>query len=158
MIGRRTAICTLLVLSWTASASAQDYKLGALEIATPWTRATPATAKSGGGFVTITNKGTSPDRLIAARSQASLKVEIHEMKMDGQVMRMRELANGLEIPAGATVTLKPGSFHIMFMELKSPLTKDAKVPATLVFEKAGSIDVDFKVEAIGAAGGGHQMR
>jgi copper(I)-binding protein len=158
MIGRRTAICTLLVLSWTASASAQDYKLGALEIATPWTRATPATAKSGGGFVTITNKGTSPDRLIAARSQASLKVEIHEMKMDGQVMRMRELANGLEIPAGATVTLKPGSFHIMFMELKSPLTKDAKVPVTLVFEKAGSIDVDFKVEAIGAAGGGHQMR
>ncbi|NQW54638.1 MAG: copper chaperone PCu(A)C [Rhodospirillales bacterium] len=158
MIGRRTAICTLLVLSWTASASAQDYKLGALEIATPWTRATPATAKSGGGFVTITNKGTSPDRLIAARSQASLKVEIHEMRMDGQVMRMRELANGLEIPAGATVTLKPGSFHIMFMELKSPLTKDAKVPVTLVFEKAGSIDVDFKVEAIGAAGGGHQMR
>ena len=108
--------------------------------------------------MTITNKGTSPDRLIAARSQASLKVEIHEMKMDGQVMRMRELANGLEIPAGATVTLKPGSFHIMFMELKSPLTKDAKVPVTLVFEKAGSIDVDFKVEAIGAAGGGHQMR
>ena len=158
MIGRRTAICTLLVLSWTASASAQDYKLGALEIATPWTRATAATAKSGGGFVTITNKGTTADRLIAARSPASLKVEIHEMKMDGQVMRMRELANGLEIPAGATVTLKPGSFHIMFMELKSPLTKDAKVPVTLVFEKAGSIDVDFKVEAIGAAGGGHQMR
>lgn len=158
MIGRRTAICALLVLSWIAPASAQDYKLGSLEIATPWTRATAATAKSGGGFLTITNKGTSADRLVAARSPASLKVEIHEMKMDGQVMRMRELANGLEIPAGATVTLKPGSFHIMFMELKSPFTKDARVPVTLVFEKAGSIDVDFKVEAIGAAGAGHQMR
>jgi len=158
MIGRRTAICAFLVLSWTAPASAQDYKLGSLEIATPWTRATAATAKSGGGFLTVTNKGTSADRLVAARSPASLKVEIHEMKMDGQVMRMRELANGLEIPAGATVTLKPGSFHIMFMELNSPFTKDARVPVTLVFEKAGSIDVDFKVEAIGAAGAGHQMR
>ena len=158
MIGRRLAICTLLVLPWAAPASAQDYKLGALEIATPWTRATAATAKSGGGFVTITNKGTTADRLIAARSPASLKVEIHEMKMDGQVMRMRELANGLEIPPGATVTLKPGGFHIMFMELKAPLVKDAKVPVTLVFEKAGSIDVDFKVEAVGAAGTGHQMR
>ena len=158
MIGRRLAICTLLVLPWAAPASAQDYKLGSLEIATPWTRATAATAKSGGGFVTITNKGTTADRLIAARSPASLKVEIHEMKMDGQVMRMRELANGLEIPPGVTVTLKPGGFHIMFMELKAPLAKDAKVPVTLVFEKAGSIDVDFKVEAVGAAGTGHQMR
>ncbi len=74
-------------------------------------RAPPApTAKAGGGFVTITNKGTTPDRLIAARSTASDKVEIHEMKMDGNVMRMRELDKGLEIPPGATVTLKPGGF------------------------------------------------
>jgi copper(I)-binding protein len=80
------------------------------------------------------------------------------MKMDGQVMRMRELEKGLEIPAGATVTLKPGGYHIMVMELKAPLAKDAKVPVTLVFEKAGSIDVDLKVEAMGAAGTGHQMR
>jgi len=158
MIGRRTAICALLVLSCAGPVSAHDYKLGALEIATPWTRATPATAKSGGGFMTITNKGTTADRLIAARSPASLKVEIHEMKMDGQVMRMRELEKGLEIPAGATVMLKPGGYHIMFMELKAPLAKDAKVPVTLVFEKAGSIDVDLKVEAMGAAGTGHQMR
>ncbi|WP_425066893.1 copper chaperone PCu(A)C [Reyranella sp.] len=158
MIGRRIAICALLVLPLAAPASAQDYTLGSLEIATPWTRATAPTAKSGGGFVTITNKGTTADRLMAARSPASLKVEIHEMKMDGQVMRMRELANGLEIPPGATVTLKPGGFHIMFMDLKAPLAKDAKVPVTLVFEKAGSIDVDFKVEAMGAAGTGHQMR
>jgi len=73
-------------------------------------------------------------------------------------MRMRELEKGLEIPAGATVMLKPGGYHIMFMELKAPLAKDAKVPVTLVFEKAGSIDVDLKVEAMGAAGTGHQMR
>lgn len=134
---------------------AQGYKLGSLEIAQPWTRATAPTAKAGGGFLTITNKGTTTDRLIAARSNTSDKAEIHEMKMDGNVMRMRELEKGLEIPPGATVTLKPGGFHIMFMELKSPLAKGAKVPVTLVFEKAGSIDVDFLVQDMGAAGPGH---
>jgi periplasmic copper chaperone A len=129
---------------------AQDYKLGSLEISQPWTRATAPTAKTGGGYLTITNKGTTPDRLIAARSTASAKVEIHEMKMDGNVMRMRELDKGVEIPPGATVTLKPGGLHITFMELKAPLAKDAKVPVTLVFEKAGSIDVTFTVQEMGA--------
>ena len=128
---------------------AQDYKLGSLEITQPWTRATAPTAKAGGGFLTITNKGATPDRLIAARSTASAKVEIHEMKMDGNVMRMRELDKGLEILPGATVELKPGGYHIMFMELKAPFAKDAKVPVTLVFEKAGSIEVPLAVQAIG---------
>ena len=134
-----------------SAAWAQDYKLGSLEISQPWTRATAPTAKAGGGFVTITNKGTTPDRLIAARSTASAKSEIHEMKMDGNVMRMRELDKGVEIPPGATVTLKPGGYHIMFMELKAPFAKDAKVPVTLVFERAGSIDVPFTVQAMGAS-------
>lgn len=133
-----------------SSAWAADYRLGSLEIEQPWTRATPPTAKAGCGFVTITNKGTTPDRLVGARSSASDKVELHEMKMDGSVMRMRELEQGVEIPAGATVMLKPGGYHIMFMELKAPFAKDAKVPVTLVFEKAGSIDVPFTVEAMGA--------
>ena len=103
------------LLSLTAAASvlaapawAADYKVGSIEIDQPWTRATPPTAKAGGGFVTITNKGTTPDRLVAARSAVSDKVEIHEMKMDGNVMRMRELDKGVEIAPGATVTLKPG--------------------------------------------------
>lgn len=134
----------------TTAAAAQDYKLGSLEISQPWTRATAPTAKAGGGYVTITNKGTTPDRLIAVRSAVSDKAEIHEMKMEGNVMRMRELAKGLEIPPGATVELKPGGYHIMFMELKAPFAKDAKVPVTLVFEKAGSIDVELLVQAMGA--------
>jgi copper(I)-binding protein len=134
---------------------AQDYKLGSLEITQPWTRATAPTARAGGGYVTITNKGTTADRLIAARSAASAKVEIHEMKMDGSVMRMRELEKGLEIPPGATVALKPGGFHIMFMELKAPFAVNGKVPITLVFEKAGSIDVEMSVEAMGAGAPKH---
>ena len=133
-----------------APAAAHDYKVGALEISHPWTRATASTAKSGGGYLVITNKGTTPDRLVAAQSNASQKVEIHEMKMDGSVMRMRELAGGLEIPPGGSVMLKPGGYHIMFMELKAPLAKGSKVPVTLVFEKAGKVDVDFAVQEMGS--------
>lgn len=155
MIDRRTALTLALTALLPAPAVAHDYKLGTLEIVHPWTRATPPTAKVGGGFLTIANKGATPDRLIAVRSPASLKVEVHEMKMDGSVMRMREVEKGLEIPPGSTVTLKPGGYHIMFMELKAPLMKDAKVPVTLVFEKAGSIDVEFAVEAMGAGHSGH---
>ena len=154
MIFRRLLItATLAVLA--VPAGAQDYKVGALEITRPWTRATPATAQAGGGFLTVTNKGTTPDRLIAARSTVSDRVEVHEMRMDGNVMKMRELDKGLEIAPGATVVLKPGSYHIMFMGLKAPIAKDSMVPVTLVFEKAGSIDVEFKAAAIGAAAATH---
>jgi len=147
----RRWLIAIAVATFTLPALAHDYKLGSLEIGNPWTRATPPSAQSGGGFLTITNKGTMPDRLVAVRSAASNKTEIHEMKMDGNVMRMRELDKGLEIPPGATVELKPGSYHLMFMELKAPFAKDAKIPATLVFEKAGSVDVELSVAAMGAA-------
>lgn len=159
---RRPKLPMALVLPLIATVSlfssmawAHDYKVGPLEIHHPWTRATAPTAKTGGGYVVIANKGSTPDRLIEVRSNASNKVEIHEMKMDGNVMRMRELDNGLELPPGATVTLKPGGFHIKFMELKSPLAKGTKIPVTLVFEKAGSIDVDFLVQDVGAPEPGH---
>ncbi|MDP1751237.1 MAG: copper chaperone PCu(A)C [Reyranella sp.] len=159
MITRRYALATLLATTaipgLALPLAARDYKVGALEISQPWTRATPPTAPTGGGFLTVTNKGTTPDRLVAVRSPASDKVEVHEMKMDGNVMRMREVEKGLEIPAGATVTLKPGGFHIMFMGLKAPFAKDTKVPLTLVFEKAGSLDVELAVEAMGASAPKH---
>jgi copper(I)-binding protein len=154
MITRRLTLAAAIALL-AVPATAHDYKLGTLEISHPWTRATPPTAQTGGGFLTVTNKGTTPDRLVAARSGASDRVEIHEMKMDGNVMRMRELEKGLEIPAGATVMLKPGGFHIMFMGLKAPFAKDAKVPVTLVFEKAGSLDITLDVEALGASAPKH---
>ena len=149
MFVRRLAFAALLI-GLTAAAQAHDYKLGSLEIGHPWSRATPPTAQAAGGFLTITNKGTTPDRLIAVKGAASDKAEIHEMKMDGAVMRMREVEKGIEIPPGATVELKPGGYHIMFMGLKAPFTKDQRVPITLVFEKAGSIDVDLTVDALGA--------
>jgi periplasmic copper chaperone A len=148
-------VLALLAVLTAVPALALDYKLGAIEISRPWTRATPPTAQTGGGFLAITNSGSTPDRLVAAKSPAADKVEVHEMKMDGNVMRMRELEKGLEIPPGATVELKPGGFHVMFMGLKAPFAKDSKVPLTLVFEKAGSIDLELPVEAMGAGAPSH---
>jgi copper(I)-binding protein len=149
MVLRRLALAALVAVL-ALPALALDYKLGAIEIGQPWTRATPPTAESGGGYLVLKNTGTTPDRLIAVKSPAADKVEIHEMKMDGNIMRMRAVERGIEIPPGATVELKPGGFHVMFMGLKAPFAKEAKVPLTLVFEKAGSIDVDLMVQAMGA--------
>lgn len=151
----------LLVLSAAVTlaglpAAAHDYTLGSLKIGHPWARATPPTAPAGGGFLTITNTGTTADRLVSATSAAAGQVQVHEMKMDGNVMRMRELENGLEIPPGATVTLAPGGLHLMMMGLKNPLKENTRVPLTLVFEKAGKIDVELVVMAIGASPGGHK--
>ncbi len=110
MVPRRLALAALFTVL-ALPAFALDYRLGAIEIGQPWARATPSTAEAGGGFLVITNTGTTPDRLIAVKSPAADKVEIHEMKMDGNIMRMREVEKGIEIPPGATVELKPGGFH-----------------------------------------------
>ena len=151
------------MLSITASlaaapsfAFAHDYKIGSIEIVQPWSRATPSTAPSAGGFLTLTNKGDVPDRLVAIESPAAQQTEIHEMKMEGAVMRMRALENGVVLPPGRTVELKPGGYHVMFMGLKAPFVKDQKVSATLVFEKAGRIDIEFQVDALGATQPAHR--
>ena len=107
-------------------------------------------APSGGGFLKITNGGTTPDRLVSATSPAADIVQVHEMKMDGSVMRMREVEKGLEIPAGGSVTLAPGGYHLMMMGLKGPLKQGAKVPVKLVFEKAGPIEIELSVAGLGA--------
>jgi copper(I)-binding protein len=144
------AAMLLLVSLFATPTLAHEYKLGPIEVRHPWSRATPATAPSAGGFLTVVNKGDGPDRLVAVQSPAADQVQIHDMKMDGNVMRMRELDNGLAVPAGQTVELKPGGYHVMFIGLKAPFAKGQKVPATLVFEKAGKVDVEFMVDALGA--------
>ena len=133
---------------------AEDYKLGSLVIGQPWTRVTPKNAPVAGGYLKITNAGTAPDRLVGGSTEVAKRFEIHEMKMDGGVMKMRELKDGVEIPPGATVELKPGSYHIMMMNLSRPLTKGERVKGSLTFEKAGKVDVEFAVEALGGNAAG----
>jgi copper(I)-binding protein len=152
-----SALLLVAALAGGLPCLAADYKIGAIEIGQPWSRATAPTAPAAGGYLTLTNKGTVPDRLVGVQSPAAGQVEIHEMAMEGSVMRMRALDNGVALPPGQTVELKPGGFHVMFMGLKAPFVKDTKVPATLVFEKAGRIDVEFEVGALGAGGpAGHK--
>lgn len=136
-------------------AFAHGVKVGDLSIQHPWTRATPEGAKVAGGFLVIKNAGTTADRLIGATADFAGKVEIHEMTMDGDVMKMRPVEGGIEIPPGGEVTLKPGSFHIMFMGLKHGLKQGDEEKGTLVFEKAGSVEVEWAVDAMGAKEPGH---
>jgi copper(I)-binding protein len=136
-----------------AMAGSATFKLGDLTVTSPWTRATPGGAKIAGGYLTITNNGTSVDRFVGAKSDATDHVEIHEMSMSDGVMKMRPLPNGLEIKPGETVELKSGGYHLMFMDLKRPLKQGDTLKATLQFEKAGSLDVNFNVNALGAASG-----
>src|SRR3954447_19491487 len=144
------AFLSLLLLAVLATgAQAHDYQIGPIAIDHPWTRATPKNAPVAGGYVKITNTGATPDRLVGGSSEVAKRFQIHQMKMDGGVMTMRELKDGLEIAPGATVELRPSSFHIMMMDLSRPLTKGEKVKGSLTFEKAGKVDVEFAVEAIG---------
>lgn len=134
-----------------SSAYAHEYKLGDLVIDHPWSRATPPAAKTGAGYMTILNKGTTADRLIAISSAAAGRVEVHRMTMDGTIMRMRPVPEGVEIGPGQSVKLEPGGFHLMMMELREPLKQGQKVPVTLRFERAGPVTVELAVEAMGAS-------
>jgi hypothetical protein len=154
-IRRGIAAAALLAAALVAPATARDYAIGDLAIQAPWSRATPPAAKVGAGYLSIANRGTSADRLVAAQSPVAGRVEIHEMRMDAGIMRMRELAQGLALPPGGQVDLKPGGYHLMLMDLRAPLREGAAVPVTLVFERAGRIDVEFQVAPAAARQPGH---
>jgi uncharacterized protein YcnI/copper(I)-binding protein len=128
------------------------YKVGDLVVVSPWTRATPGGAKIAGGYLKVTNNGKSSDRLVSATSAGADRVEIHEMSMTDGVMKMRPLTDGLIIKPGETVELKPGGFHMMFMDIKQPLKQGDTLKTTLKVAKAGTLDVSFNVNAMGATG------
>lgn len=144
------AAAAILAALLAMPAAAEDVTIGTLKISAPWARATPKGAAIGGGYMTITNTGTAPDRLVSGTTDVAARFEVHEMSMADGVMKMRELAQGLEIKPGEKVELKPGSYHVMFMGLKQPLTQGQAVKATLQFEKAGKVEVSFSVEGLGA--------
>lgn len=149
-----------VVLVLTLPAQGAEVTVGALKISTAWSRATPKGADVGGGYLTITNTGSTSDRLVSAQTSISTQVQVHEMKMEKGVMKMRMLDGGLEIKPGQTVKFAPGGYHMMFMGLKQPLKKGDHFKATLEFATAGKVEVDFKVEALGAGkpathGGAH---
>jgi periplasmic copper chaperone A len=154
---RMMACAALLAGLFVASARTEEIKAGDLVITQAWSRATPGGATIAGGYLTIENKGAAPDRLIGGSADVSDKVQVHEMSMNNGVMTMRQLDKGLAIEPGKTVKLAPGGYHLMMLDLKSPLKQGDKVPVTLEFEKAGKVKLSLDVQGIGAqtpAGGG----
>jgi copper(I)-binding protein len=139
-------------VAWPAAAA--DVMAGSLKISNPWARATPKGASVGGGYLSITNNGNTPDRLLGGSTGISKGFEVHSMTMDNGVMKMRPVTGGLEIKAGQTIAFKPGGYHLMFVGLKHGLRQGDRVKATLNFEKAGKVDIVFTVESIGATHGG----
>ena len=150
------AFATAALLVLTGGALAKDFKLGALEINNPWSRATPAGARVAAGYLVIKNNGASPDRLVSVSAEIAGRATIHEMAMTNGVMTMRALPDGLAIPAHGEIALKPGAYHLMLEQLKAPLKEGESFSGALTFEKAGKVDVTFSVEGMGAEESAHQ--
>ncbi len=154
MVTRRFLLLATLATAIAAPAAAHDYTLGALKIGHPWARAT--VAPTGGAFLSVENTGSAPDRLLRAAADIAGKVELHTHIREGDVMRMRAV-EAIDLPAGQTVKLQPGGYHIMLFELKRPLKEGERFPLTLEFEKAGRLEVEIAVDkpGAGAPAGGH---
>ena len=138
----------LVTAAMVSTAQAEEYKLGDLVIDTPWMKATMPNAPVSGGYMVIRNTGSEADRLIGGNVDFAGKVEVHEMKMENDVMKMREVEGGLEIPAGGEVVLKPGGFHVMFMGLKEQLKEGETREVEVSFQNAGSITLPFPVKTV----------
>ncbi|MGK7866372.1 copper chaperone PCu(A)C [Falsiroseomonas sp. E2-1-a20] len=147
-ITRRGTLGLLLAASGIAQALAQQ--AGDLRIEGPWSRAAGA-GRTGAGYLTIRNTGREPDRLVSARAGIARAVELHTHLHEGGVMRMRPVP-AIDVPAGETVTLGPGGLHLMLLELRAPLNQGEAVPVTLVFERAGEVEVRLAVQSAGARG------
>ena len=129
-----------ILLALVASAAWAD-----IRVQQPYARATVPGQRAGGGYLLIENTGKAADRLLSVRAEVSASAELHTMAMDGDVMRMREV-DGIDVPPGQRVELKPGGMHIMFMGLTAPLKAGDSFPATLTFQKAGDVKVSVKVQ------------
>ena len=143
-------ICTIVGLVFSAAsllAQAHSFKLSEITIGHPYARTTAAGQAAGGGYLKLENKGTD-DKLLSATAEVAASVELHSMSMEGDVMRMRQV-DGIALPKGKTVELKPGGLHLMFIGLKAPLKDGDKFPLKLKFERAGEVTVTVNVEAGG---------
>ena len=145
-----TRLAAAILIASTIAVQGHSFTKGDIVVGHPWARATPGGSTVGVGYIKITNNGKAADRLTGGSFEGADALEIHEMTMDGDVMKMRQLKDGFEIAPGKTVELKPGGNHLMFTGLKKPIAAGPDHKATLVFEKAGAVDVEFRIEPFGA--------
>lgn len=144
----KIAIAAMLAgaASLPTSAAAHDFKVGTLELQHPWSAKAPSVAPVLGGYVTIVNSGSEADRLLGGSTSVAERLEIHQSSIIDGVARMRPAKEGIDIPAGATVSLQPGGAHIMLINPRQRPDEGEKFKATLQFEKAGAVEVEFVVQ------------
>jgi copper(I)-binding protein len=152
----RLLTITAIAFCMGTNAMANDYKVGSIEISSPWSRATPKGAQTAIGYMTIKNNGTTPDRLVGGSIDVADRFQLHAMTMEDGIAKMRELSD-IEIKPGQSVEFKPGGDHVMFVNLKRPLSKGDHLSGTLVFERAGKVNVEYSVESLGAQRGPQDM-
>jgi len=151
MIRYLVGAIALIALAAGSVSAQQTEKSATVEIKDIWARATAGASKISAAYATLSNKGSTEDRLVSASTPVAGTVELHTMTMDGDIMRMRQIPS-IDVKSGASVELKPGGLHIMLLDLKAPLKEGQKFPLTLTFEKAGTETVDVEVKSIGATG------
>jgi periplasmic copper chaperone A len=144
------SLAAIIIALTSTGAFASDYRLGGLEILNPWSRATPGGATNGAGYMLIKNTGATTDRLIGGTTDVANDFQFHQTTTEGDVSKMHEMKSGVEIKAGETVEFKPGSSHVMFVKLKHPLKQHDVIKGTLIFEKAGTIEIEYTVGSVGA--------
>ena len=148
----KVLLVSVFGLGLAGTLQAQNATVGSVQIENAYTRSTVPGQMAAGGFMKIENKGSGADQLISASSPVAGEVQLHEMAMDGNVMKMRQVKD-IAVPAGGSVELKPGGLHLMFMNIKAPLAAGETVPLKLRFAKAGEVEVKLPVNAMGAQGG-----
>jgi periplasmic copper chaperone A len=152
----RLLTITAIAFCMGTNAMANNYKVGSIEISSPWSRATPKGAQTAIGYMTIKNNGTTPDRLVGGSIDVADRFQLHAMTMEDGIAKMRELSD-IEIKPGQSVEFKPGGDHVMFVNLKHPLSKGDHPSGTLVFERAGKVNVEYSIESLGAQRGSQDM-
>jgi len=148
-------LAALALASASLASHAHSFKAGDVAIGHPYARATVPGQPTGGAYLRLENHGDHADRLLSASADVSRSVELHEMKMQGDVMRMRAV-DAVEVPPHQSVALAPGGIHIMLIGLKAPLKEGDRFPMTLKFEKAGEVKVEVVVESVKAGPTKHE--
>ncbi|MCZ6587316.1 MAG: copper chaperone PCu(A)C [Alphaproteobacteria bacterium] len=153
-LNRSLAVMVILTVAASGSvlAQAHEHKQGPLTVVHPWSRATAPSQKAGGVFLRIRNDSNQPDRLIGVESDRADVASLHALIRDGDVMRMRPVQGGIEVPANGEVVLAPGGKHVMLIGLRAQLIKESNIPLTLIFERAGRVEIVAVVEAAGSRG------
>ena len=146
----KNIVTVLMLTALCACSSPATHSIGDLRVSDAWSKATPPNAPVAGGYLTVDNRSDAADRLLRVESAAAQRVEIHEMTHADGVARMRQVVGGVSLPAGELTELKPGSYHLMFIQPTQPFVEGSLVPATLVFEKAGNLPVLFEVRSMTA--------